>query len=156
MRFGLDIRTGAGRTSGKIAASETTSDGGSRDMAMRSPSRLSMLVFAVYMAGLGSGLLFVPARVLPLFGFAEPRDFWVRLLGGLLLILALYYCLAVREENRAFYRWTVWGRLPLIVLYTGLFLFAEAPVALLLIGVWESGCGLWTHLALRAEQRSAG
>jgi hypothetical protein len=119
------------------------------------PSRLSILVFAVYLTGLGSGLLLAPRRVLPLFGFAPPLDFWVRLLGGILLILALYYYLAARADDRTFYRWTVWGRLPLIVLYTGLFLFAGAPAPLLLIGAFESGCGLWTHLALRAEE-SAG
>jgi hypothetical protein len=114
-----------------------------------------MLVFALYLTGLGAGLLLLPERVLPLFGFAPPRDFWVRLLGGILGILALYYFLAARADDRAFYRWTVWGRLPLIVLYTGLFLFAGAPAPLLLIGAFESGCGLWTHLALRAEERAA-
>ena len=124
-------------------------------MAKRSASDLSILVFAVYMTGLGAGLLLLPAVVLPLFGFAPPRDFWVRLLGGLLLILALYYFLAARAGDRTFYRWTVWGRLPLIVLYTGLFLFAGAPAPLLAIGAFESGCGFWTHLALRAEERGA-
>ena len=119
--------------------------------AERSASRLSILVFALYLTTLGSGILLAPGRVLPLFGFAPPLDFWVRLLGGILLILALYYFLAARAGERAFYRWTVWGRLPLIVLYTGLFLFAGAPAPLLLIGAFESGCGFWTHLALRRE-----
>jgi hypothetical protein len=122
--------------------------------AKRSASRTSIVAFAVYLAALGSGLLLVPGLVLPLFGFAPPLDFWVRLLGGLLLVFALYYALAARAGNRVFFRWTVWGRLPLIVLYTGLFLFAGAPLPLLLIGAFESGCGLWTHLALRHEERS--
>ena len=123
--------------------------------ATSSASRASILVFAVYLTGLGGGLLLVPGWVLPLFGFAPPRDFWPRLLGGLLLVLAAYYFLAAREGNRTFYRWTVLGRLPLIVLYTGLFLFAGAPLPLLLIGAFESGCGLWTHLALRREEAAA-
>ena len=120
-------------------------------VAERSASRLSILVFALYLTSLGAGLLLAPGRVLPLFGFAPPLDFWVRLLGGILLVLALYYFLAARSGELAFYRWTVWGRLPLIVLYTGLFLFAGAPAPLLLIGAFESGCGLWTHLALRRD-----
>jgi hypothetical protein len=114
-------------------------------------SRFSVQFFAVYLAGMAAGLLWIPERVLPWFGFPAPGDFWVRVLGGLLGILALYYFLAARERNRDFYRWTVWGRLPLIALYAGLVAWAGAPPVLLLFGVFESGCGLWTYAALRAE-----
>ena len=118
-------------------------------------SRFTVQFFAVYLTGMAAGLLLVPGVVLPWFGFPAPGDFWVRVLGGLLGILALYYFLAARERNRDFYRWTVWGRLPLIALYAGLVAWAGAPPVLLLFGLFESGCGLWTHLALRAEQRAA-
>lgn len=114
-------------------------------------STFSVRFFAVYLTAMAAGLLLLPERVLPLFGFAAPGDFWVRVLGGLLGILAFYYFLAARSGQRDFYRWTVWGRLPLIVLYAGLVAWAGAPLVLLLFGVFESGCGLWTHAALRAE-----
>ena len=122
---------------------------------MTATSTFSVRFFAVYLTGMAAGLLLFPGRVLPLFGFPAPGDFWVRVLGGLLGILALYYFLAARARHRDFYRWTVWGRLPLIGLYAGLVAWAGAPPALLLFGVFESGCGLWTQLALRAEERAA-
>ena len=118
-------------------------------------SRFSVQFFAVYLTGMAAGLLLIPERVLPWFGFPAPGDFWVRVLGGLLGILALYYFLAASQRNRDFYRWTVWGRLPLIALYAGLVAWAGAPPALLLFGVFESGCGLWTYAALRAEEAAA-
>lgn len=114
-------------------------------------STFTVRFFAMYLTGMAAGLLFLPERVLPFFGFPAPGDFWVRVLGGLLGVLALYYFLAARSGNREFYRWTVWGRLPLIALYAGLVAGAGAPPVLLLFGVFESGCGLWTHIALRAE-----
>jgi len=121
-----------------------------------SSSTFSVRFFAAYLTAMAAGLLLIPERVLPFFGFPVPAAFWVRVLGGLLGILALYYFLAARSGHRDFYRWTVWGRLPLIALYAGLVAWAGAPLVLLLFGVFESGCGLWTYAALRAEAAVAG
>lgn len=115
---------------------------------------LTLRLFATYLALLAAGFLFAPALVLPWFGFAAPRDFWIRVLGGILGILAYYYFAAARDGDRRFARRTVWGRLPLLPLYGGLVAFAGAPLPLLFVGLFESGCGVWTLLALRAEGRA--
>ena len=113
--------------------------------------------FAAYLIALGLGFVFVPQVVLPWFGFDPPRDFWVRVLGGILLILAYYYLAAAQRGDVAFARWTVWGRLPLVFFYAGLVAWADAPPALVGVGIFESGCGAWTALALRGgHPRSDG
>lgn len=110
---------------------------------------VTLRFFAAYLVALGLGFVFVPQVVLPWFGFAPPRDFWVRVLGGILLILAYYYMAAAQRGDLTFARRTVWGRLPLVFFYAGLVAWAEAPPALVAVGFFESGCGAWTGLALR-------
>ena len=109
----------------------------------------TLRVFAAYLAVLAVAFVFLPERVLPWIGFDPPRDFWIRILGGILGILAFYYLLAARATDLRFARWTVWGRLPLLPFYAGLVALAGAPTMLLAVGMFESGCGVWTWWALR-------
>ena len=114
---------------------------------------LSLRFFALYLILLGLGFVLIPQVVLPWCGFDPPKDFWVRVLGGILLILAYYYLAAARCGDVAFARRTVWGRLPLVGFYAGLVAWAGAPLPLLAVGAFESGCGVWTWLALRQSDR---
>jgi hypothetical protein len=111
--------------------------------------------FGRYLVVVASGFVLIPERVLPLVGFEPPRDVWVRVLGGILAILAGYYFAAARANDVRFARWTVWGRLPLLPFYGALVAFAGAEWPLIAVGVFESGCGVWTGWALRRE-RSGG
>ena len=109
----------------------------------------TLRVFAAYLGVLAVAFVFIPERVLPWIGFDPPGDFWIRILGGILFILAAYYVLAARAGDSRFARWTVWGRLPLLPFYACLVSFADAPPTLLAVGVFESGCGIWTWWTLR-------
>ena len=115
-------------------------------------SSISMLAFAAYMAAFGVVFVFFPNPVITLLGFEKVGDVWIRILGYVLGALAFYYVMAVREEATNFYRWTVYGRTPLLLFYIAFVLFGIAPPILILIGVIESGSGVWTALALRSEK----
>jgi len=114
-------------------------------------SSISMLVFAVYMACLSVGFILFPNSIIPLLGFEKVSDFWIRILGYVLGVLAFYYVMAIREQATNFYKWTVVGRMPIFFVWTA-FVIAGAPPILLLFGLFESGCGIWTGLALRSEK----
>ncbi|MBI2265496.1 MAG: VOC family protein [Armatimonadetes bacterium] len=127
-------------------------DGKPREERLQSSS-LSMLVFSVYTGIVGAFLVFYPQISLYL-GFREADTPWVRILGYVVGALSLYYYLAVREKEKNFYRWSVYGRIPLFPFFTALVLLGIAPPIMALIGAWETGLAIWTGLALRKENRS--
>ena len=115
-------------------------------------STLSMLVFAVYMAILCIALVFFPGTLVALFRLGQLDGLWIRVCGMLLGILAFYYIMAVREDNRNFYRWTFYGRLVIFPTFVAFVILGIAPPIILLFGAWETGCGIWTGIALRSEE----
>ena len=117
---------------------------------------VTLRFFATYLLVLGLGFAAAPQIVLPWFGFPAPADYWVRVLGGILLILAYYYLAAARSTDLEFARRSVLGRLPLVFFYAALVAFAGAPRVLVIVGLFESGCGVWTWLALRRKDAPNG
>lgn len=115
-------------------------------------SSLSMLVFAVYLTILGLLCMFFPGVGLYL-GFDDVSGPWIRILGYVVLALAFFYFMAVRDQARNFYRWSVYARLPL-ALYFGILVVSNiAPPILLLIGIWDTCCALWTAVTLKNEMK---
>jgi hypothetical protein len=115
-------------------------------------STVSMLVFSVYMVTLCVITVVSPDYFAALFGLGQPGGLWVRVFGMLMGILAFYYLMAVREVNKSFYRWTVHGRLAVFPTLALFVILGFGPPILLLFGAWDSGCGIWTGLALRREE----
>ncbi|MBW6469085.1 MAG: hypothetical protein K0B85_08020 [Coriobacteriia bacterium] len=114
-------------------------------------STLSMLVFAIYMALLSIAFVLAPAPFVTFLGFATPDPLWIRIFGVVLGILAFYYAMAIREQAFRFYYWTSLGRLALLPAYVLFVLVGIAPWIALVIGAFESGCAIWTGIALRRE-----
>ena len=114
-------------------------------------STLSMKVFACYLAILSFILLFWPSLFLRL-GFENISSPWVPTLGYIVGALAFFYFMAVRERSKNFYAWTAIARLPLLLFFTILVAFDMAPSIVLLIGFIDTGCAIWTALALKNER----
>jgi hypothetical protein len=113
-------------------------------------STLSMKVFAGYLAALSALLLFRPSLLLTL-GFENIASPWVPTLGYIVGALAFFYFTAVRENAKNFYAWSVRARLPLVLFFGILFFLGKAPLIMLIIGVFDTSCALWTGFALRHE-----
>jgi len=114
-------------------------------------SSLSMFVFSLYMLTLGLAFMFIPNPIITIFGFEPVTDFWIRIVGLLLLILSVYYYMAVKEKAYNFYRWTTIGRLPIFFVFLAFVILNIAPPILLLFGAFETGCAIWTLQALKKE-----
>lgn len=113
-----------------------------------------MAVFAAYLFCLGLGFVLIPNTVLGLCGFPPTREIWIRILGYVLAALAFYYFMAVRENSLNFYRWTVYGRLPILPAFAAFVLAGLGPPVILLFGMFDSGWALWTWYALKNEERA--
>ena len=108
-----------------------------------------MQLFGVYLAVLGAVLVVAPNSLLGVFGMPDTSEAWIRIVGMLLFFLALYYRVAARGEQRAFFRATVLTRssVPLFLLVFVAAGWVRWP--LLLFGLVDLAGAVWTHLALR-------
>ena len=113
-----------------------------------------MIVFGLYVATLGLVFMVNPNPVITLFGFEPVTDVWIRITGLILTIQGFYFFMAVKEEATGFYRWTIFGRLPILFVFLGFVWVNLGPPVLLLFGAFDMGCAIWTGIALRKENKS--
>jgi hypothetical protein len=118
-----------------------------------SRAALSLAVFGAYILVLGASLILFPDFILGLFGMPIVRDVWIRVVGMLLMLLAVYDILAARAEWRDFLRWSVYTRGSVIVFFSAFVATGLAPPVLLLFGTIDFSAAVWTGLALRADAR---
>jgi deazaflavin-dependent oxidoreductase (nitroreductase family) len=109
----------------------------------------SVLAWGIYLVLLGPVMMIEPNVLLRPVGVPETTEVWIRMLGMLLFLLAVYYILAVRAELTPLFRWSVWVRaavLPILVLFT---VAGLAPPIILAIGFIDLSGAIWTAVALR-------
>jgi hypothetical protein len=110
-----------------------------------------MLVFGIYLAVVGLGFLLVPNAILPLFGFETTSEPWIRVVGLLVLILAFYYIQAGRTELKPLFRWSLYCRPSVFVVFVVLVALGLAKPMLILLGVVDLLGAIWTGVALRGS-----
>lgn len=111
----------------------------------------TLLVFGVYLIGMGLGLVLMPNFVLGTLGFAPTGEIWVRVVGALALLLAFYYLSAARADVRPFAQWTVYGRIGVFVMFTLFVLMGLVGPVMIALGAVDLLGALWTGSALRGE-----
>jgi len=115
----------------------------------------TVFVYGVYLIFLGVTLILTPNTLLGILGIPPTTEVYIRILGAVVLGIALYYVAAARQEVVPFFRWTVWGRtlvLTALIVYVALKL---TPAVLLVFSVVEALGATWTALALRAPRSTA-
>ncbi len=115
-----------------------------------SKASTSVLVFGVYLIGMGAGLLLMPDFVLGTLGFAPSNDIWVRVVGALALLLAFYYISASRSSVTAFMEWTVPGRIGIFLAFVLFVILGWVGPIMIGLGVVDLLGALWTRSALKA------
>jgi len=109
----------------------------------------SILVFGIYLVGMGLGLLIAPNLLLPLLRLPPTAEFWPRILGVVALVLAYYYVMAARQELTVFFRWTVTARILVFLVFVSLVLSGVAPLPIAMLGIVDLAAAIWTSRALR-------
>lgn len=141
---------------------------GDRSLAatMRSPSRLTILVFGLLAALLGLVGLVRPEATLALIGF-EVIDRGARPAGDFTLVfitassmaavnMGAYYVLAAFRNLQPFFRWTVPFRMLTFCVFTLAVVRGLAPVGFVGVAAWELAGAIATGLALAFERRRSG
>jgi hypothetical protein len=114
----------------------------------------SIFIFGIYLAVVGLLLMTIPGFVVGLFGFPQPQEPWVRVVGLVVFVLGYYYLQGARQDVMLFFRGTIWGRClglaGLILLVVG----GQAAPALILFGVVDAAGAAWTALEIRGSRRT--
>ncbi len=113
-------------------------------------STLSIRVWGWYAGLAGLSFLLVPDFEFSMLGIEGEPDAWVRMIGALAVVLAIYYLTAARYELRPFYVATIVGRLTLAALALTI-AFGFGPWQIALFGILDIGGAAWTYLAMRSE-----
>ena len=116
-----------------------------------SNSAKTVFIFGCYLILLGLTLLLVPNLLLGLFRFLPTTEVWIRVVGMLVLFLAVYYLVAAQAEIWLFMLWSTRLRGSVIFFFGAFVLAGLAPPVLLLFGAVDLAGALWTWSALRKE-----
>jgi len=114
-----------------------------------------MLVFGIYLIGLGMVLLVAPNVLLEVFGMPTTKEVWIRVLGMVVGLLAGYYLLAARVELIPFMRLSVYLRAIVILFFVGFVMAEMAKPILILFGAIDLAGATWTDQALRLDKRDS-
>ena len=120
-----------------------------------SRSAVSILVFAIYLFGMGVILLIVPNVLLSLLSVPETSEVWVRVVGMLALVLGFYYATAARNELTPFFRATVYGRTSVLFFFVGFVVLEMAQPIFILFGAIDVAVAAWTAICLRSDSKAA-
>lgn len=114
-------------------------------------SSTSLLVFGIYLIGMGAGLVFMPNTLLGMLGLPPSDEVWTRVVGVLALVLAFYYIQAARANVRQFAEWTVPARLGVFIAFTAFVFMGFVGPIMIVLGSADLLGALWTGWALKAE-----
>jgi hypothetical protein len=113
-----------------------------------SSATLSILVFGIYLVFVGTGFLLIPNLLLPLFRFPKSDEPWIRVVGVLVLIIALFYLVAASCNLTVIYWTTVFGRTFVFLTFAGLVLAKKSQPMLLIFGIIDLSGAVWTLITL--------
>jgi len=114
-------------------------------------SAVSITAWGLYCLGLGLGFLFIPNVLLPIFGFPTTTEVWIRVVGLIVMALAVYHIHCARNNVIPFFQITVPGRIGFAIGLIVLFLMGFAGVGLVLFAIIEIMGAAWTWSALRGQ-----
>jgi hypothetical protein len=109
-----------------------------------------LYVWSVYVLIIGALLSLSPNFMLSALGMEETQEVWIRVLGLVVVLLALYYWDAARNEAGHHFVATVLGRAFVAAGFVILVVTGEPWQFLIFAGLDPAGA-LWTLGALRAE-----
>jgi hypothetical protein len=123
--------------------------------AAMSAAAKSILVYSIYVFGLGMTLLLVPNISLPLFGLPEAHEVWIRVAGMTVIFLSIFYFIAARNEYRATFVASVPIRFAVVAFFAGFAAAGFTPWNILLFTPLDVLFAIWTWSALRQSPATA-
>jgi hypothetical protein len=119
------------------------------------PAARSVRAFALYLGLLSIALLLVPNLLLRAFTLPSTTEVWIRVVGMLVALLAVYYWTAAAAELEPFFRASVLCRATVPLFFVIFVTAGWAAWPLLLFGVPDALGAAWTWWALGRPAHAA-
>jgi hypothetical protein len=115
------------------------------------PAARSILVYSIYVFGLGATLLLIPNVPLPLVGLPQAAEVWIRVAGMTVLFLSILYFIAARNEYREIFVASVPIRFAVVAFFAAFAAAGFTSWNLLLLTPLDVVFAVWTWMTLRSE-----
>lgn len=119
--------------------------------AMQKLNYLSLTVQGIYVLITGLQLIFIPATLLGMFGFDPPAEIWIKVLGVLVLALAVLYYSINTSGNKEVVLSTVWFRNFVAAGFLILVVSGQTKSSLLLFAGVDVATAVWTWFELKKK-----
>jgi hypothetical protein len=114
-----------------------------------SPAARSILIYSIYVFGLGATLLLVPNIPLPLVGLPPATEVWIRVAGMTVIFLSIFYFLAARNDFRPLFVASVPIRFAVPFIFAAFAVAGFVPWNIVLLTPLDVVFAVWTLVALR-------
>jgi hypothetical protein len=116
-----------------------------------SRAAFSVCVAALYIIGLGCGLVFVPNVILSLFRLPLTDEVWIHMLGMITFFLGITQYYVARTDLRSYLKLTVILRYCVVLFVVGFILVGLAQPMFILIALVDVLGATWTLWELRRQ-----
>lgn len=114
-----------------------------------SKTAFSIRVYSFYLFTMGAALMAVPNLLLGLFGFPPTQEIWIRMLGLFTFTAGIYYFQASANEQTAFFKATVAGRIFFFMVTCIFTVLFKQPPMLALVGSIDLLGAAWTYFTIK-------
>ena len=111
----------------------------------------SVLVYSIYVLGLGATLLLAPNVPLPIFGIPQTNEVWIRVAGMTVIFLGIFYLVAALNDYRQIFVVSIGIRFAVVVFFAAFAIAGFAPWNLVLLTPLDVLFAIWTLIELRRK-----
>jgi hypothetical protein len=119
------------------------------------PAARSILVYSIYVFGLGATLLLIPNVPLPIVGLPQAGDVWIRVAGMTVVFLSILYFTAARNEYREIFVASVPIRFAVVAFFAAFAATGLVAWNILLLTPLDIVFAVWTWMSLRGSATTA-
>jgi hypothetical protein len=113
----------------------------------------SILFQTIFLAVTALQLIFIPNIFLKTFGFDATSEFWIKILGVVILALSVLYFGIYKSASKQILIWTIAARSTASIGFLLLVLTQTSPANLIIFLVLDLATALWTYFEIRNKNK---
>lgn len=117
-------------------------------------TELSIKVWSIYLFVLGFSMVIMPSATVGMFGYLNTGELWIRFVGILSVVLAMFYMQIARYQLHEMYTWKIAGHIFGMVCMISFLAIGVADGRIVGTITVELLACLWTAFALKVDKKT--